>query len=363
LTEQVNRSRASTPVSRRPAASVTICIPAYQAEAFIERTLRFAAGQTLRDVRILVSVDRSTDRTEEICRAFAATDDRVTVMATTSERLGWGGNTNRLIDAVETEFFFLYFHDDIILPQYCEALVSALRDQPEAVSANCSVQAFGTTERVTPAAEYPGDVTDRLVRLWLPPTRGAPLRSMIRRARIGADVRVPAGVGDAFLARLLARGPALAVRKPLYLRWLRREGLTGRWRPFEDHLTGWRKAITVVFEVLAVTAFESDRHRELVRHVLLLFVWGQILDRFESGALERPSGATGIEPPAWRSILGRFRRTGTRLPGLDELHPQVGGLEWPAGVSHLVPDHLERIRERHEQVRARHARLARQGRR
>ena len=46
---------------------VTICIPAWQAADFIERTLRCARSQTYEDIHILVSVDQCEDATVEIC--------------------------------------------------------------------------------------------------------------------------------------------------------------------------------------------------------------------------------------------------------------------------------------------------------
>ena len=44
-------------------ADVSILIPAYAAEAFIDRTLHFARGQTFSNCRILVSVDAAGDQT------------------------------------------------------------------------------------------------------------------------------------------------------------------------------------------------------------------------------------------------------------------------------------------------------------
>ena len=52
-------------------ARVSVCIPAYEAEEFIDRTLRCARAQTLQDIRILVSIDVSGDDTESVCRAHA----------------------------------------------------------------------------------------------------------------------------------------------------------------------------------------------------------------------------------------------------------------------------------------------------
>ena len=42
------------------------------------------------------------------------------------EQQGWFGNVNSLLDRVDTEFSFIYFHDDVIDSTYSEQLVGAL---------------------------------------------------------------------------------------------------------------------------------------------------------------------------------------------------------------------------------------------
>ncbi len=52
---------------------VSICIPAYKAEAFLAETLASVRAQTYPDWELIVTEDGSRDRTEEIVRAFAST--------------------------------------------------------------------------------------------------------------------------------------------------------------------------------------------------------------------------------------------------------------------------------------------------
>lgn len=87
-------------------SDVSICIPAWQSEGIVERALRCASGQTHAGLRILVSVDHSTDATAAVCNAYAHQDRRVEVHVQ-EERLGWAGNVNFLLDKVDTEFFFI----------------------------------------------------------------------------------------------------------------------------------------------------------------------------------------------------------------------------------------------------------------
>ena len=125
---------------------VTVCIPAYEAGEFIDRTLRCAREQTHEALRILVSIDVSDDNTEAICRRHADDDERIEVLAQ-PERLGWAGNVNSLLDHADSEFAFLYFHDDVIEPTYCERLVGALRERPEAASAHSDLGRVGDDDR------------------------------------------------------------------------------------------------------------------------------------------------------------------------------------------------------------------------
>lgn len=215
-------------------ADVTACIPAWQAEAFIDRTLRCATEQTHSDLRILVSIDASTDATLQICEQRARADPRIEVIAH-EERLGWAGNVNFLLDRVNTEFFFVYFHDDIILPHYTEQLLRELRKRPDAASVHCDMGHFGGTDRVALGRSYEGSVARRLLTFLIAPHKGPPLRGLTRTDALG-DGRVPTDdgglwAGEPYLLELLAAGPAVHVDEALYLRWDQRAGgVTEGWK-------------------------------------------------------------------------------------------------------------------------------------
>lgn len=85
--------------------SVTVCIPTYQSESFIERTLSCARNQTYRNLRILVSVDLSEDSTVQICEKHAKEDSRIEVTIQ-KERLGWSQNTNITLQDKATSLLY-----------------------------------------------------------------------------------------------------------------------------------------------------------------------------------------------------------------------------------------------------------------
>ncbi|WP_270731781.1 glycosyltransferase family 2 protein [Shimia sp. Alg240-R146] len=218
---------------------VTICIPTYEAEAFIGRTLGFATGQTLPNIRILISVDQSTDTTAAVCREIAATDPRIEVFEH-STRVGWAENVAGLVRRVKTPFFFVYFHDDFVSPHYCMHMVQALKSAPDAASANCSLDLIGRAQRRVPAHSYDLDPANRMLTMLANhQVPGAPLRSMIRTSALDiADLLRPGvGPGEMFQAyglhtAIMLAGPAIGVDEPLYTRWIRDNALTtGAKRP------------------------------------------------------------------------------------------------------------------------------------
>lgn len=323
-------------VGTSPGGVASLCIPAYQAAEFIERTLGCAASQTLADVRILVSIDRSDDDTEAICRRRAAGDPRIEVHAQDS-RLGWAGNVNFLLDrAAETEFAFLYFHDDLIEPEYCERLVGALRERPDAATAHCALGHFGARDTVIPARSYDGSSAERLLDFLTSDNKPSLLRTMFRTDRAG-HLRLPteaAGVwaNQPFNIALVAAGPAIGVPDVLYRRWHKREGgLTDDWRgmSFEEILAGYRTNTAAALEAidaLVVTPGERD-----------LLVWALMLHMtLRLRRAEELHDAGAVHPP-------------------EALHRRFAGLE-PRHAPKGIPARLHEQCEREAQKVARRTR-------
>lgn len=316
---------------------VTICIPAYQAAGFIDRTLRCAQGQTYRRLRILVTVDRSTDRTAHICRQFRKDDPRIEVVEH-EERLGWCGNVNSLLERAETPFFFLYFHDDLILPQYCEQLREALLRFPEAASAHCDLLDFGKSDVFRPGRTYDGSIAQRLLTLLVNKHRWPPLRGMVRRERIGPDCRLPDEGLDGFspgtilLMRLLAAGPAMRVPQTLYLHWIREAGLTDAWGflPYETILRGRQVDLAQTFSLVDEKVSAKDDRRAL-KFAMTLYTF--------------------------RKLAARCRAEGRPSPHMANLHPEAC-LELPTDVERFGPEIADWLRKEAAKAARQRKRLA-----
>jgi hypothetical protein len=307
--------------ARRPARpDVTICIPAWQAEAFIDRTLWAARRQTHADVRILVSVDHGEDGTAAICRAHARDDARIEAVVQ-AERLGWARNVNFLLDRVSTEFYFLYFHDDVIDESYTERLLEVLRRRPDAGSVHCDVGHFGGSDAVSLGREYVGSGARRLITFLYSPVRGSPLRSLTRTDLLRSGLRLPVAAeggfwaNQPFLMRLLAAGPALRVPEVLYRRWDKRQGgLTDGWTRFtlDQVVTGYRTNTRLCLGILGGVPATADE-RELLSFGLCLYMMAQV-----------------------RQAEARLGTSAPLRP--EELHPDFAGLRVPDALRGLEPE-------------------------
>jgi len=67
--------------------------PAYNAEAFLRRTLDSLATPTYPSLRVLIADDASTDATADIAEDYLRRDARFSLVRRTNN-LGWTGNTN-----------------------------------------------------------------------------------------------------------------------------------------------------------------------------------------------------------------------------------------------------------------------------
>lgn len=111
-----------------------VTLPIYNGENFGEQAIRSILAQTYTDFTLVISDNGSTDRTEEICRKYAAEDDRI-IYHRHPRNMGAAYNFNFAFDQVgpDAEYFKWASHDDVLAPDYLKRCVEVLDAQPEVV--------------------------------------------------------------------------------------------------------------------------------------------------------------------------------------------------------------------------------------
>lgn len=108
--------------------TVSIIMPAYNAERFLERAVHSVLAQTCNDWRLIIIDDGSTDSTLELAQTFAAADARITVLH--QENAGQANATNAGIAAAQTEWVACVDADDELDHRWAASLQKAAREHP-----------------------------------------------------------------------------------------------------------------------------------------------------------------------------------------------------------------------------------------
>lgn len=60
---------------------ISVIVPVYNVEKYLERCVKSLTDQTLREIQIILVDDGSLDGSEELCRQFAEKDSRIKVIS------------------------------------------------------------------------------------------------------------------------------------------------------------------------------------------------------------------------------------------------------------------------------------------
>lgn len=111
---------------------VSVILPVYNVEKYLDRCMESVAGQTHENLEILLVDDGSKDSSPEICDRWAEKDSRVRVIHKENQGAGMARNTG--IEAATGEYILFVDSDDYIAPQTVEkTLAMALEEQAELV--------------------------------------------------------------------------------------------------------------------------------------------------------------------------------------------------------------------------------------
>lgn len=97
-------------------AGISIVLPVYNAETFLDHCLEMLASQTYEDFEIIAVNDGSTDRSQEILDAWTARENRLRVIK--QENQGPGSARNAGMDQAEGEYIIFLDPDDAFSPDF-----------------------------------------------------------------------------------------------------------------------------------------------------------------------------------------------------------------------------------------------------
>ncbi len=134
---------------------LSIGLPIYNGADFVSEALDSLLAQTFEDFEIIISDNASSDRTPEICHAYAAKDSRIAYHRS-EENLGAARNYNRAFELSTGKYFKWAAHDDLCDPTYFEKCIDIL-EKDDTISL-----CYANTTVINPAGEPTGHYTEDL---------------------------------------------------------------------------------------------------------------------------------------------------------------------------------------------------------
>lgn len=211
--------------SEEPAAAVpavSIGLPVYNGERFLEEALRSVLAQTFGDFELLICDNASQDRTADICRDYAARDARIRYQRN-ARNLGAAPNYNLAAGQARGRYFKWLAHDDRLLPSYLARTVRLLDDRPDVVLCNCVVsyidaegQPIGLYDSELRCADDPSPAR-RFAWMVLRSHSCVDFFGLIRRSALSRSLLHASfhGADRALLAQLALRGRMVQLPAPL----------------------------------------------------------------------------------------------------------------------------------------------------
>ena len=111
---------------KRP--KVSVVMPLYNAEAYIEQAICSVKAQSMEDWELIVIDDGSSDASLEIAQAFAAEDSRIQVLRN-KQNMGVSRTRNRGIALSRGEYIALLDSDDVWYPEKLRCQLARMAEE------------------------------------------------------------------------------------------------------------------------------------------------------------------------------------------------------------------------------------------
>ena len=211
--------------------AVSVIVPVYNVDKYIDRCLQSIVSQSFSDIEIILINDGSKDASESVCLQWASQDNRIIYVRKKNE--GAGPTRNLGIQMASAEFIAFCDSDDWYDERFIETMLTKQQDTGADIVV-CGYCAFdGRTAKVI-STTIPSLIDVEMDR-WFRCERKLPssvsvsmcVKLVKKSLYIEYDIKMPAGNGEDtaihYFIMTVARKVAV-VEYPLYYYWTTRHG-------------------------------------------------------------------------------------------------------------------------------------------
>ncbi len=258
---------------------LTVCVPAFNAGAFLVETLNSISAQSLGDFKVLISLDRSDDDSEAVCRRHLA-DPRFQLIVQ-SERLDWVRNCNALIKQVDTPYFCITPHDDLLGVDYLAKTLMLAKSDPAIACAYSDIEGFGSRRVLTIQREVRGTTLERATDVLLNHFHAAAFRGVVRHGRpddrpyLHPGLRRNFAADTVWLMTLALRGELRRLPAVHYRKRCHPTSVHAAWStwPRAELIVMWAEQCAALVRI-ALTEIQAPADREVILLAGLMRVVG-----------------------------------------------------------------------------------------
>lgn len=242
---------------------VHVGVPVWHGEQFVGETMQSILSQSGVDITVFISIDGNDKQSAAACSQFL--DDPRVSLSVQTDRLGWVGNCNAVIEAgwhSGSEFFCIHPHDDLMEPGYLAELVLTAENSPQASTVFSDIAAFGAMNIDIHQPSVVGTPLERQLSLLRDHFAAVAFRGLIRRSKfkqaplLSANEYENFAADTVFMARLAHGGDLLRVPKKLYRKRYHENNTHTAWNKWdrERQVAAWtRHCIDLCTEAMSVT--------------------------------------------------------------------------------------------------------------
>lgn len=245
---------------------IVICVPCFNEDRWLSKTLESVRLQSMADFAVLVSDNGSTDRTAEIARDFAARDPRFHYHRH-ADNIGAAANFNFVKDASDSPLFVWLGAHDLLHPGFLAYHVARMESDVRLSLSQSAHDVIDEAGRIVMRVEDlpldggPANSVARYLRSIPANRNNIGINSVIRRAMLdGLGFTPVIGTDRIILSHLAYRGPFASSPDIFYFRRTF-ESDRGRWDGYMERLTGHPTALKGDAWATLADAHDRDFHR------------------------------------------------------------------------------------------------------
>ena len=165
---------------------ISVIIPVYNVENYLEECLKSVQNQTYTNIEVLLVDDGSTDNSKQICERYCQEDSRFYLISQTNQGQSVARNTG--VVASTGEFIAFIDSDDIILPNYLETLMQYMAADVDIVESKFTVskKEFLAENPKEPTILFEGDSQEAVKAVSNHTLSVNPVMKLYRRAVVEA---------------------------------------------------------------------------------------------------------------------------------------------------------------------------------